>query len=390
MSFLLVVAICILLGFPALVECSMSLRSRHENATLSAGHGNRQRRKQMEDSSVPDWVRCEGTEGTERTTFFGRERPKCEAQKIQEELLCWEKKGDWYFNDTRQIIDDMSLYIPCEDSISYGINNECAWMLDGTGLKYDWHPKNNCSIQENQYRELEHNMPDFCERMAGERLLLVGDSITKFSNLSWRNKILSSLGLGCPALPARENLNLPPDTFYGCNNLSLYFRENDLLYLGSDQWTDEWYNEIENLNITMLMLNRGSHYRHDSEFVPQVNRTLEGVYNRYPHLKIVWRSSPHGRKDQKNSHMRPPTTRVNGTFPVLYEPDDDSWGYGHFKRQNRLVYDLIKKHYPRILYLDVFNPATTRADSRHDPLHPCVPGFLDTWLEMFYNILVFL
>jgi len=114
---------------------------------------------------VPDWVSCEGTE---QTIFFGRKRPKCEAQKIQEELLCWEREGDWYLNETNHIIDDMDLYLPCSDSVHYAMNNQCAWMLDGNGLKYDWLPKDNCSIQEKDYRKIEEHMPDLCERFAGE------------------------------------------------------------------------------------------------------------------------------------------------------------------------------------------------------------------------------
>mmetsp|Transcript_6844 Transcript_6844/g.15201 ORF Transcript_6844/g.15201 Transcript_6844/m.15201 type:complete len:117 (+) Transcript_6844:122-472(+) len=69
----------------------------------------------------------------------------------------------------------------------------------------------------------------------------------------------------------------------------------------------------------------------------------------------------------------------------MYKEDDRNWNYGHFKRQNSLVRELIRRHYPSVLYLDVFDPSVLRADSRYDPIHPCVPGFMDTWLELLYN-----
>ena len=256
-----------------------------------------------------------------------------------------------------------------------------------------------CSIPEKDYRRLDQHMPDFCERMAGERVLIVGDSLSSYSHTSWVEKILSGLGLTCPALPVRENLNMVPNTLYGCNNLTMYYIWNIFLSLteeeivlanGRSVVNEEWFDEIEKRNITVLVLNRGSHYKQDADFVPEVNKTLGAVYKRYPHVKTIWRSTPHGRHDQKWSNFRAPTERVNGEFPVLYPEDDSFWGYGHFARQNRLVYDLIRHHYPGMLYLDVFNPTTTRADSRYDPIHPCIPGLLDTWLEMLYNILVFL
>ena len=141
----------------------------------------------------------------------------------------------------------------------------------------------------------------------------------RYQILSWQNKILSTLGIACPKLPVRENYDYPPDVLYSCNNVAMYLIENIWLALGDDgddlghmehgnnmrdnehgyNQVNGWFNEIENLNITMLILNRGSHYKIDKNFVPEVNRTLEAVYTRYPHVKKIWRNTPHGRHDHQ-------------------------------------------------------------------------------------------
>jgi hypothetical protein len=49
---------------------------------------------------------------------------------------------------------------------------------------------------------------------------------------------------------------------------------------------------------------------------------------------------------------------------------------------------LIRNHYPSVLYLDVFRPTVLRPDGHRDELHLCVPGIMDTWLQLLYNILL--
>jgi hypothetical protein len=48
---------------------------------------------------------------------------------------------------------------------------------------------------------------------------------------------------------------------------------------------------------------------------------------------------------------------------------------------------MLAANFPHVLYLDVFTPTVLRADSHLDMLHYCVPGPLDTWVELLSNVL---
>lgn len=341
-------------------------------------------------SSVPGWLQCNSSEDKSIVNYFGRERPRCEAQRIQKEAKCWADYGDWYYNSTRVIIDDLSLYKPC-DTPHYGIHNPCAWMLDGPGLKYDWHPKTNCSIPEKDYRAMD--APDFCELMKGRGpILLVGDSVTELSYFSWHNHIMAKSGVRkCPG-----NSETPPDTLSCCHNLTIYKVRDDYLSLnGTLQWGSykntgmRWTDMIGHFNISIIILNRGSHYTPDDEYIPQMNTTLHYLRTTHPGLHIIWRNTPHGHHLHKNYALAHPLKREKDQ-PLVYTASEGPWDYGKFYGQNKLMEKLLEKHYPEVFYLDVFNPSILRADSRYDPIHMCVPGPMDTWLELLYNAFILL
>jgi hypothetical protein len=350
---------------------------------------------------VPSWLQCNNTNANQ-ASFFGRIRPSCEISKIKDEVVCWATAGDWYFNSSVQIVDDINLYKPCLPY--YGPKNPCAWMLDGPGLKYYWHPKSNCSIPEGQYRSFD--VEDFCDLMKDRGpLMVVGDSVSELSSLSFKNLIYSKTGIRNCTQSGTEGpfdvTNSVPNVFPTCHNLRIYQMRDDYLSLSSseayatgnmsDYGAFTWTENIGFLNVSMLLLNRGSHYVSDDLLLPQVNETLHFITTRFPHVQVIWRNTPHGHMLYKNYALAHPLPRTPANLNMYDEsPARNPWGYGHFRRQNNLVHELLQKHYPQVLYLDVFDPTILRADSRYNAIHPCVPGVYDTWLEMIYNALVLL
>jgi hypothetical protein len=279
-------------------------------------------------------------------------------------------------------------------------------MLDGPGLKYYWHPKSNCSLPESQYRAFD--VEDFCDLMKGRGpLMVVGDSVSELSALSFKNLILSKTSIrNCTQFGAEGPLDTTtgyhvPNVFPTCQNLHIYQMRDDYLSVSSsaaytagnrtDYNTFTWTENIGFLNVSVLLLNRGSHYVEDALLLPQVNETLHFITTRFPNVHVIWRNTPHGHLLYKNFVLAHPLPRIPANLNMYDEsPEHNPWGYGHFRRQNNLVRDLLQKHYPQVLYLDVFNPTILRADSRYNAIHPCVPGVYDTWLEMIYNALVLL
>ena len=263
-------------------------------------------------SSVPDWLQCDEEDDKTIVKYFGRDRPRCEAQRIQNEANCWSDHGDWYWNSTQKgphRHDPISKYKPC-NAPHYGEHNPCRWMLDGPGLKYDWRPKTNCSIPENDYRTMDR--PDVWELMKGRgAIMIVGDSVSELTNLSWKNHILSRMGIrSCPehTVPftsGGSDPDIPPDVLRACNNLTIYKFRDDWLRLNETKETLDffcsfdfnglrWIDNIDRLNISILIINRGAHYTPNHELLPEVNATLLYLENRYPDLNIVWRNTPHG------------------------------------------------------------------------------------------------
>jgi len=308
----------------------------------------------------------------------------------------------------------MKLYKPCNPS--YPNSSPCTWMLDGPHLKYYWHPKDNCSIP---YRSFD--LPDFCDVAGGGAIMVVGDSVSMYAADSWKNYILSKAGVTlCPTQdpknrftssaavhmdPTSVKADAPagetaaPDEFPFCNNLKLYqFRDLTLTPPNSSHVFkayngQTWLENIKLLNVSMLIINTGAHFRSDEELLRTVNETLNNVRKLYPYVNIVWRSTPHGFHMFKNYLLAHPLKREDIMFdkydqPLYYPEGRSAWNYGDFNRQNHLIQRLLNDYFPEVLYFDVFTPTVLRPDSRHDHIHHCVPGPMDTWLEILYNIFI--
>lgn len=55
--------------------------------------------------------------------------------------------------------------------------------------------------------------------------------------------------------------------------------------------------------------------------------------------------------------------------------------------QNELTEELLRSHYPNVLYLDVATQTNLRRDSHFDNIHYCFPGPIDSWILLIFNAL---
>jgi hypothetical protein len=368
-------------------------------------------------------------------------------EEIKQLVDCWaERGGSWdYMNIT--IIDNIYLYAACP--LYYSIKNPCAWILDNQSLKYYWNPnylenpkclkiltlsddnidhagqpvivseKNNgdrmdmTRLRSNTKitRLVDFDSPTMCymltsnssyhshqlddvlletdnapSRMKGG-ILVIGDSISELIVSSLRNQILLGNNETCPKEGAQ----------FGCHGqIKVDFIRNDWLSLideprsvktpTDERYETPWKKHLEEKSneYSILILNRGAHYVPDEDLLRDLNETLTYITTNFPHLGILWRNTPQGDHGWKSHFFSPPLKE-----PLKLEANT-KYFYDLFENQNEVVKQWLGKYFPQIIYFDVFTSTAMRRDARYDPMHPCVPGPVDTWSKFVYNILKYI
>ncbi|GJP54526.1 hypothetical protein CLOM_g13606 [Closterium sp. NIES-68] len=174
-------------------------------------------------------------------------------------------------------------------------------------------------------------------------------------------------------------------------NTTVLFIRNDLLNTSDDHLIEiprcintPWMRTLkkEKHNVSVLLLNRGAHYEENGLFIPELNATLHEVREAAPNTLVIYRSTAVG---------HPNCTRaiVN---PYNEPPDASSFPYhwGDFHEQNVISKRLVREIGG--IFMDVERMTALRPDGHMRPptdcLHYCLPGPLDTWVRMFYHMLI--
>ncbi|CAI5479421.1 unnamed protein product [Closterium sp. Yama58-4] len=172
-------------------------------------------------------------------------------------------------------------------------------------------------------------------------------------------------------------------------NTTIAMVRNDVLHTNRTRHLDfprlvsfPWFNDVlPGSDTAVLVLNRGAHYVEDEEFTEQLNRTLTRVREVAPDILIIYRSTPPG-----HAHCE------NITAP-LKEPQDPAslpFHWGEFGRQNKLAKQMVEA--VGGVFMDVDPMTRLRGDGHmlppNDCLHYCLPGPLDVWTQLLYNMLL--
>lgn len=107
------------------------------------------------------------------------------------------------------------------------------------------------------------------------------------------------------------------------------------------------------------------------------------------------RSSHQGHVDWNESRYDQPLDSARPWFiensSNYYNP---KWNWDKIYLQNNLVRELIYTKYPQILFWNIYNLTDLRHDSHRgftvtiDGLHYCMPGPINEWVNLFYNIIL--
>lgn len=141
----------------------------------------------------------------------------------------------------------------------------------------------------------------------------------------------------------------------------------------------------------LLLLNRGAHWRPIENYVNGVRSTLRHLRERFPQKLLVYRSTPPGHAFCW--HFKKPLQKPQN-YDRLGRPYKFPFMWHTFAKQNREARAIAED--VGAIFLDVEPMSRLRADSHPgrkpevkqiDCLHWCIPGPLDTWARLLYNII---
>ncbi|CAI7881564.1 unnamed protein product [Closterium sp. NIES-54] len=135
----------------------------------------------------------------------------------------------------------------------------------------------------------------------------------------------------------------------------------------------------------ILVMNRGAHYAGDDVFVPELRETILALRMHFPDALIVYRNTPPGHAN---------CTQYWEPISKRQEPETLPYNWGDFVRQNEMAREIVEA--AGAVYLDVDTMTALRADGhvgknrryKVDCLHYCLPGPIDLWTKMLYNVLL--
>ncbi|KAF3791772.1 hypothetical protein EJ110_NYTH13389 [Nymphaea thermarum] len=254
------------------------------------------------------------------------------------------------------------------------------------GLKWAWRTNETCPTQP-------VNRDEFC-KFIGRRgnLMVVGDSINHGLQWSIVNSLIKDPAAqvvvkdGYPVCNTCPGFRICGDVLGKDQEFNVAFIRNDRLsavdrsrHEGGNFFEWPWTDYIEKWKVKILVLNRGAHYEADDIVLNALNSTFSFIKERHPELLVFFRDTPPGHLNCMK-HNGPLEKRQNLSSADVYN-------WGDFQRQNHLVKGLVEKF--GFIFVDAYAMLSLRADGHvheNDCLHYCVPGPLDSVVELLYNI----
>ena len=174
-----------------------------------------------------------------------------------------------------------------------------------------------------------------------------------------------------------------------CANLTLQFLRNDYLYIVHTKRAFDhlpWTRIAQTYNARVVIFNRGAHYSGDESYKIGVRAALRHARNLMPNAIIIYRNTAVGHAGCAN---------VSEPLKERQPLDIQPYNWDKFPRQNEIARAEVEA--VGGIYMDVETLSRLRADGHQgliretgstDCLHYCLPGPLDSWVQLLYNILM--
>jgi hypothetical protein len=93
--------------------------------------------------------------------------------------------------------------------------------------------------------------------------------------------------------------------------------------------------------VDYLILNRGAHY--SDTMITELTKTLQLLIDRYPKVRILWRSTPSGHISCEDTLQKPPLTK-----PQDMAVANPQFHWSTFATTNIEVRKLVVKQFPQV------------------------------------------
>lgn len=313
-------------------------------------------------------------------------------------MLPWEFKGTSNYCDKRHVLKGGIMTKKADD---VAIKRKGRWDVRET-LKYVWYTPSGVCGQWAPFREAE-----LCRTPRKvNHILLLGDSLQEQFVRVFVNNMVQNIPK--PATWAVEEW-VPEEcedwiggkklkhsycrvyrlASEGCSNFTVSFLRNDYLQISGNKhvfdrmpWIRFWLLK----DADVVVMNRGAHYMDDDHYISFLRSAVRHIRNKYPKKLIIYRYSAPGHAN---------CTRYTKPLKWRQKPEDLPFHWGDFTRQNELARKVVEE--VGGVHMDVDKMTALRPDGHQgwipeikafDCLHYCIPGPIDTWAQLLYNILL--
>ena len=163
---------------------------------------------------------------------------------------------------------------------------------------------------------------------------------------------------------------------------------------------EPWQTLIGKHNISLLVLNRGPHWMNETVVLRDLRETLTAVFQAHgPNISVIYRTAVPGHTGCGRFFDSPPQLpRLEpeaGSDPAAAPTVQQTpYHWQQISEQNKAIASMLASDFPQVVLLDVHRSTVLRADSHREPpwdcLHYCIPGPIDSWVELLFSQLAVL
>ncbi|KAI9301900.1 hypothetical protein BJ944DRAFT_270773 [Cunninghamella echinulata] len=306
-----------------------------------------------------------------------------QVKVLREKIACW-TQGSWQpvKKSKQQLLNHVQdpLYAMCDKNF-YKKNKDPQMVRPET--QYQWVPSLSSSMCPLQY----HATPDqWCSLLNGRHILLVGDLL----QYQLHEIFLDTLRDG-PTVCFGE-LNCKDHTLCSKPDTRLRYLRNDILLNNPKHVQNNghpagsiitWPFVASNIlkAYPILILNRSPIIESDEDFITSLIRTMAHIRKTTPETLIIYRSSPIGHPycNDANAPLTQPLT-------------EEEWkrlpyGWSELERRNQIAKSIVEE--AGGIFIDLAALVNVRPDGHvgnQDCIRYCIPGPLDSWMDVLYQL----
>ncbi|KAI8372775.1 uncharacterized protein BYT42DRAFT_577946 [Radiomyces spectabilis] len=299
------------------------------------------------------------------------------ADAFRAQVDCW-TRGQW-------IQHDASSMLPHFQDPVYGSCDRAFYKRHSSNekrpaLRYTWQPE--CALPHQLDRS------QWCDAFKGRNILMVGDLV----HFQLHDLFLDTLRDG-PVVCFGE-LNCKDHSLCSKPDVNLRYLRNDVLstvhrvdkahgrpHMDIVEWPFLPGYIISKYDI--LILNRGPVAEDDGTFTRQLINTMRTIRRVKPHALVIYRSTSIGHPycDEADRPLKKPLTDE--------ERRQLPFGWSEVQRRNAIARSIVEASGG--LFVDLAAVTDLRPDGHvggQDCLRYCMPGPLDSWVHILYNVFV--